>query len=200
MRKLFTLLFLLVLIKIQASATVWEIGVRNLEFVNSPDFVNVGDTMKWTWESGSHTTTSVVVPLGAATWDSPITQSNQTFIYVVTVAGAYSYICIPHSNIMNADFVALNSSSTPELTIDSNFHLKIADDVLHFRAQIPEVTPVKFQLYDLTGKLAFSIINRNHYQGVIEASTPLSSLSNGIYFAVLQTNAGRRASKITISR
>jgi hypothetical protein len=73
----------------------------------------VGDTVKWVWASGSHTTTcdpatqaGTSLPAGAATWDEPITSVNTTYEYVVTVAGVYNYWCNPHAPEMAASFTA----------------------------------------------------------------------------------------------
>ncbi|MFW6328148.1 MAG: T9SS type A sorting domain-containing protein [Bacteroidota bacterium] len=58
--------------------------------------VEIGDTIKWKWEFGSHTTTSIDIPEEAESWDSPLTPSNIEFAYVPMVAGSYNYICVPH--------------------------------------------------------------------------------------------------------
>lgn len=50
----------------------------------------VGDTIVFTWTSGTHTTTSTAVPSGAATWDAPLTSSNTTFRYIITKTGTYN--------------------------------------------------------------------------------------------------------------
>jgi plastocyanin len=69
--------------------------------------VAVGDTIRWQWVNGSHTTTSSSIPAGAATWDKLITSSNQVYEYQVTVAGTYNYVCTPHVGMgMIASFVA----------------------------------------------------------------------------------------------
>jgi plastocyanin len=80
------------------------------------DDVIVGDTIRWEWESGSHTTTDTgvgpnnILPEGAATWDAPMNATNPVFSYKVTVAGAYNYICTPHVEFgMVGSFTASNA-------------------------------------------------------------------------------------------
>jgi plastocyanin len=73
------------------------INVENFQFVPASVDCEVGDTIRWVWVSGFHTTTSTSVPAGAATWDSPIDNANTTFTYVMTKAGNYAYWCTPHS-------------------------------------------------------------------------------------------------------
>jgi plastocyanin len=71
--------------------------------------VFVGDTIRWVWVNGDHTTTSTTIPLGAATWNAPISFSAQSFEYRITVAGTYNYRCTPHvASGMTGSFTAAN--------------------------------------------------------------------------------------------
>ncbi|NVO19933.1 MAG: T9SS type A sorting domain-containing protein [Bacteroidetes bacterium] len=98
-------------------ATKHVIDVQNYSF--SPASITdvvVGDTMRWVWVSGSHTTTSTTIPASAATWDHPINSSNTSFEYKVTVAGTYNYKCTPHAAMgMVGSFIA--TGATPTLTV-----------------------------------------------------------------------------------
>lgn len=80
--------------------------------------VNVGDTIRWVWTSGVHTTTSTTIPAGATSWNAPLTSSNPSFEYPVQVSGVYDYICIYHASIgMTGSFTV---NSPPALTITGN--------------------------------------------------------------------------------
>ncbi|HBO74329.1 MAG: hypothetical protein A2W97_07135 [Bacteroidetes bacterium GWE2_40_63] len=69
--------------------------------------VIVGDTVRWEWSAGSHTTTSKVIPNGAEAWDSPLTSTSTSFEYKVTVEGTYNYVCTPHESLgMKGSFTA----------------------------------------------------------------------------------------------
>ena len=98
----------------KASATKHVINVQNYSF--SPSSITdviVGDTMRWVWVSGTHTTTSTTIPASAATWDHPITSTNTSFEYKVTVAGTYNYKCTPHASMgMVGSFIASSSAAT----------------------------------------------------------------------------------------
>ncbi len=88
-------------------ATTHQVQVSNYTFTPSSLNVTVGDTVKWNWVSGSHTTTSSGIPAGASAWDQPINSSHTTYSYKVTVAGNYSYVCTPHAAMgMTASFIA----------------------------------------------------------------------------------------------
>ncbi len=81
-----------------AFATKHIISVQNYSFSPaSITNVTVGDTMRWVWVSGSHTTTSTTIPSGAGTWNSNINSTTTSFEYKVTVAGSYNYKCTPHA-------------------------------------------------------------------------------------------------------
>ena len=66
----------LIISGLQASAVKHVIHVGSFYFTPGNLNVNVGDTVRWVWDNGSHTTTSTTIPAGAATWDSPMTSSK----------------------------------------------------------------------------------------------------------------------------
>ena len=122
---------------IQTYAVKHVVLVGNYYFNPSSLSVTVGDTVRWVWSAGSHTTTSGVIPGGAATWDAPITSSNTSYEYPVTVAGTYNYVCTPHAAMgMVGTFTAVGfvptlsvspsnrnvpaSSGTTNFTVTSN--------------------------------------------------------------------------------
>lgn len=108
-----------------ANTTV--ITVSSFQFTPSNVSVSVGDTVKWQWIDGSHTTTSLTIPSGAASWDSPMTSGNPTFLYPVTVAGTYNYQCTPHSGVMTGTFTATAGSGGVLLT--ENFDYPAGDSL-----------------------------------------------------------------------
>lgn len=113
---LFSLSFLF--ISLVSKATIHVVNVANFTFSPATvDDVIVGDTVRWVWESGNHTTTcdpatqgtGNSLPEGAATWDALITTTATTFDYKVTVAGTYNYWCKPHKPDMAGSFTASNA-------------------------------------------------------------------------------------------
>ncbi len=112
---LFSALVAIMLISNSANATKWIITVQNFSFSpNNLPGVIVGDTVRWNWINGSHTTTSTTIPGGAASWDHPLNSSSTFFEYHVTVAGNYNYKCTPHQSMgMVGSFTA--TALTPML-------------------------------------------------------------------------------------
>ncbi|CAN5643600.1 hypothetical protein BH11BAC3_BH11BAC3_33910 [soil metagenome] len=108
-------------------ATVYSktitITVRNFQFVpqSIPD-VLVGDVLVWDWSNGGHTTTSLIVPFGAAAWDAPIDVNNTSYQYTALVTGNYSYECSIHAAFMVGSFTV--SAPVPvvlsEFKVNSN--------------------------------------------------------------------------------
>ena len=98
-------------------ATKHVVTVGNFFFSPVSLNVNVGDTVRWVWSAGGHTTTSTpgAIPAGAASWDAPINSSNTSFEYKVTVAGSYDYVCTPHAPGMAGSFTAVGF--TPTLSV-----------------------------------------------------------------------------------
>ncbi len=105
---------LFALAAISANGTIHTVSVSNFQF--SPASVTnvlVGDTMRWVWVSGNHTTTDnplsqpgTSLPEGAATWDAIISAGSPSFDYRVVVAGVYNYWCKPHAPEMAGSFTA----------------------------------------------------------------------------------------------
>lgn len=193
----FAMLFLLC---INANATVWNVQVKEFEFVNSPSSVNVGDTIRWTWMNGSHTTTSTSVPPGAASWNSPINASNTEFEYIVTVPGNYSYVCTPHAGMMNETFTATGTTdNTAPNAAENQFAVKLGNnDLVNVTYSVLNTAPVTIGLYDLTGKLLKSSAKQIQSQGTYSYNVPIEDVKSGMYFVVVQIGDERKTSKFTV--
>lgn len=103
----FSLMFLgLLFFSSSSYCTNHNVNVQNFSF--SPSTVNaiVGDTITWTWVSGSHTTTcdgvwpGTSLPPGATPWDEPINSVTTTYSYVIAIDGEYDYVCMMHASMI----------------------------------------------------------------------------------------------------
>lgn len=115
---MFSSLFVLAVTLVSGNAVAVKHTVLVGSFYFNPSnipSVQVGDTIRWQWVEGNHTTTSTSIPAGAASWDSPMNSGTQVFEYKVTVAGLYNYKCTPHSGIQTGSFTAIGS--TPSLNV-----------------------------------------------------------------------------------
>ncbi len=116
MRAIFLLTMLSIVLPVRGA--VIDVYVYNNQFsIHHPDMnmpvtpatISVGDSIRWIWLQGNHTTTSVAG--SAEVWDQPINSGNQEFFYQFNTAGVYWYYCIPHGSD-NGDGTASGMSST----------------------------------------------------------------------------------------
>lgn len=95
------LLFGSMLCLCSAQATIRIIQVANFQFTPATLNANVGDTVRFQWVSGFHTTTSTSIPSGATMWDNEMNSGSPTFDYKLQTEGTYEYWCVPHSPTMS---------------------------------------------------------------------------------------------------
>ena len=95
MRKLFPILALAFLCNF-SYATIWNVDVGGGPGNGSPYYapqhltIQQGDTVLWTWSSGTHNVTSTSGPVSFA---SPNQSTPATYQFVFTVPGVYEYEC-----------------------------------------------------------------------------------------------------------
>lgn len=108
---LIMLLFFLFKSFSDANSTTINIIVQNFSFTPSNINALVGDTIKWNWINGFHTTTcdgdrsGTSLPSKAVPWNSPLNSGNPIFIYKITVAGLYKYTSVFNNNIMHGSIM-----------------------------------------------------------------------------------------------
>lgn len=147
-------LLLSVMSSLATTHTVF-VGQSGLTF--SPNTLNVvvGDVVHFEWVSGSHTTTSVSIPVGAATWDNGITSTSTSYDYTVTVAGTYNYKCNPHGGSgMTGTFTATTTGVTNKHVEIKNSSVispnpAVDQSVLKFNSSSSFKATVR--IYDITG-------------------------------------------------
>jgi len=108
----------LIMIAAAANATKHTITAQDFSFTPSSVSANLGDTIVWTWISGSHTTTSTTIPGGATSWDHPLNSQdgNTSFMYVPSVTGTYNYQCNFHAVLFGMIGSFTVSSCSPPTT------------------------------------------------------------------------------------
>jgi plastocyanin len=179
MKKIYTLISF-AFIALFANATTYTITVQNFSFTPQtiPNVV-CNDVIVWQWVSGTHTTTSLSVPAGAATWDAPITSASPTYSYVVTVAGNYGYKCTPHFASMNmvGGFAATCTNAVP--SIDNNYLTVAYPNPFSNKITIDIPDADMITLYNMVGEKIKSVALQH---GQTKAEINASELHDGIYF------------------
>src|SRR4030095_717305 len=64
-----------------SKATTYTIQASNFQFLPDSISVLVGDTIKWVWLDGNHTTTSNGIPDAAAPWNVLLDSFHTSFTY-----------------------------------------------------------------------------------------------------------------------
>ena len=85
---------LLIVIAAPANAALWDVQVVNLSFQPDPLTIGLGDTVRWTWASGFHSTTSD--PGQSEIWDSGEHGLPFSYDHTFTHLGSFRYYCSVH--------------------------------------------------------------------------------------------------------
>ena len=105
MKKTLLLLAAVLTVAASFSQTRHKIKVANFSFTPSTTNAVVGDIIIFVWVSGTHTTTSTSVPVGAKTWDTAMDINHPKFKYKIKVAGTYNFHCNIHPTTMTGKIV-----------------------------------------------------------------------------------------------
>ena len=139
-----------------------------------------GDTIKWVWASGTHTTTSTTIPAGATSWDQPLNSTATIFSYVPTVLGTYNYQCNFHvsSGMIGSFNVVSAAGIAPVNEVNAIFCMypNPASGSLHMQFNNPGL-PVTVIMTDMNGKEVI----RCEYNNLKETELNTDKIPNGLY-------------------
>jgi plastocyanin len=101
-----------------ASATTFDVSIApdgDLAFSPSSVTIHPGDTVRWTFSSGGHSTTSGSPGMPNNLWDSGIRNQGAVFTHTFPSVGTFSYYCIPHGGCcgMVGNVRVVSSTPTP---------------------------------------------------------------------------------------
>lgn len=177
------------------------VSVEDFEFDPAFLTVNVGDTIVWVWDEGSHTTTSNTIPAGAAPWNSPITSTSPVFTYTVTQPGQYLYECLPHASmgmqglITATGSVGINENTAPAFTLQP----RVIQGELLLDYSIAKSTSLAISLFDMTGKEVKHFDKSYKAAGNYNERYSLFDLPKGVYLLRLETPGDQLVRKITVN-
>lgn len=202
LKPLFLVLISLVILTSVSNARIINVSVNSNFF--SPANINnavVGDTIKWNWVSGFHTTTCdgqafTSRPSGAQPWNSTISSSTPTFSYVIQVAGTYNYICEPHSPSMAGIITASPSSVSQINGIVNGFELSQNypnpfNPSTKIRFSLPEASDVSIKIFDANGREIAEIVNERLNSAAYEAEWDATNFSTGVYYYRLTVSGSK---------
>ncbi len=181
------------------------INVSNFAFTPQNEFAETGDTIKWVWVDGFHTTTSATIPPGASSWDALIDPSHTSFIYVVQVQGTYDYVCTPHAGMgMTGTIIVTPKTGIKEISGQANtFALSQNypnpfNPVTQIRFSIPSAGFVNLSVFDLSGRKVAELVNGTSKAGEYSVDFNASGLSSGVYFYRLSAGNFTEVKKMTL--
>ena len=101
-----------------ANGATVTVTVGNGGFIFSPESVTIhqGDTVKWTWSSSGHSSTSGTPGSPSGLWDSGILNQGATFSHTFTSTGTFNYYCTPHGACCGMTGTVTVSAPTPTPT------------------------------------------------------------------------------------
>ena len=181
MKKTLLLFFTIISFTLSAQTT------HNLDWANDGSSnnqqitIDVGDTIIWTWGSGTH---NLRATSGTESFDSGyFTGAGNTFTYTFNQVGSTDYICDPHAGNMNGTVTVTSTAGISENNLLSfEMYPNPVSDLLNI--QLPTGTEkAEVSVFDYTGRLVSSkIISSN------DTAIDVQKISRGIYMIRVATN------------
>jgi plastocyanin len=201
MKKNLLALFVCILsVSLQMSATIHIVNQTGNTFSPADFTVLVGDIVRFEWNDGGHNTVSTDVPAGAATWNSPLNSSNQSYDYVVTIPGNYAYVCTFHAGqdgVFTAEALPNSVQNVTRAAIEMNIHTS-ANGNLTVRVLNASGDKATVTMLDITGREVATL-----HQGVIASDDftirqDVSVFQRGIYFVRFQEGTRVSTRKVLV--
>ena len=159
----------------------------NMQSTNQQITIDVGDTVVWTWGSGSH---NLISTSGTHTFDSDYHGQGYTYSLTFNEPGVTDYTCTPHASM----YGTITVNSTMSLDTSDRLGLKIfpnpvSSGYVTLKTSISGIKNV--ELFDLNGKIVLKTsINTNKLN--------VSAINPGVYFIKLSVNGVNETSKLII--
>ena len=181
MKKTLLLFFTIISFTLSAQTT------HNLDWANDGSSnnqqitIDVGDTIIWTWGSGTH---NLRATSGTESFDSGyFTGAGNTFTYTFNQVGSTDYVCDPHEGNMNGTVTVTSTAGISENNLLSfEMYPNPVSDLLSI--QLPTGTEkAEVSVFDYTGRLVSSkTISSN------DTAIDVQKISKGIYMIRVATN------------
>jgi len=154
--------------------------------------IDVGDTVRWTWDSMGHNLVQLNGETEPGFGEGYVQSPGHQYSHTFTTVGAHDYHCGPHPNSMYGTITVNESSaSTEEVSVlsISLYPNPSSDYVKIITSDLSETA--KINVFDVLGKLTFSDLTDdiNNY------SLDVSNLKSGIYFITISTKTKSSSNK-----
>ena len=114
------------LLAVPAGAATVEVRVSNFVFTPKTVKVELGDTVRWTWINGSHSTTSGPPGSPNGLWDSGVHGAGFSFTRTFDQAGRFPYFCTLHWQMGMVGTVVVADPNAPAKRLANPIKPRIA--------------------------------------------------------------------------
>jgi plastocyanin len=170
-----------------ASAVTVTVTVANNCLCFNPSSVTIhpGDTVRWTWSSSGHSSTSGSPGMPSGLWDSGILNQGAVFTQTFNNVGSFPYYCTPHGaccNMVGMVTVVSNPTPTPTPAHAPFFagEVPLANGVYYL--QFSNGTPFGYYTYLTDPRFIF------HFDMGYEYWFDANDGHNGVYFYDFMSN------------
>jgi plastocyanin len=188
--------------------------VQASDFIFTPADLTIqkGDTVKWVWVNGMHTTTSDSTT-GSTVWNAPLDQSHTSFSYVFNNTGVFPYYCAFHVSFGMKGIITVepatdvsNENSAPySFDLEQNYPNPF-NPTTTIQYSIAKQSYVTLIVYNILGRVVATLVNGEKPAGNYEVefnpqqNTNNKQLSSGIYFYQIRAGAYNAVKKMILLR
>lgn len=147
-------------------------GLGNVYSPNSVT-VNVGDSILWQGDFGTHPLVSLTIPSGAASFSQ---STGASLWYVVTTPGTYNYKCTAHAGMTGTFTAVALPSSIANINNYSDFKIFPTTVQNNVYVDLGNTTNANVVITNLLGDRVYSI------NVVDKATIDVSNYASGLYF------------------
>ncbi|MBD3334649.1 MAG: hypothetical protein GF355_03955 [Candidatus Eisenbacteria bacterium] len=197
-----------------SAATVHEVMVDNFFFDPQDLTIAEGDTVRWVWVAGTHTTTSgdnqSCTPDGI--WDAPIDSGNQTFEFDFSgMTGTFPYYCIPHCGIgMTGTIMVEDTAGAPDAPAAGVLHgLRATPTPFALSTQVrfalERAQHVRLEIIDASGRRLTTLAEETFSPGIHQVSwdgrnEAGETAPSGVYYVRTRTREGEHTAPMVLLR
>ena len=174
--------------------TTHVVQASDFEFTPAELTIAKGDTVKWVWVNGMHTTTSDTTS-GATVWDALLDQSHLSYSYVFNQTGIFPYYCIYHVSFGMKGTITVgpatsvkSANSVPYgYSLDQNYPNPFNPSTI-IEYSIAQQSYVTLEVYNILGKKIETLVNKveaaGNYKVEFNARQTVNNnpIASGLYF------------------
>jgi len=200
-------------VTIQVGGPAATVTATDFDFTAPNVVIDAGQSVKWVWGNGLHTTTNGVSsdPLHnpGSLWDAPLDAGHTSFTFQFNTPGYYPYFCRFHEAIMKG---SVQVRATTGVGGDANSRFRLLPspnpfaDKVKLQFTLDRNTRVVVEIFDLGGRKILSLLTADLPAGPHEVTwggwdNRHQPVVPGVYFVRLETGDGRmKVQKIFKSR